>query len=214
MTQYTSAIPYCWQDETVAILASGSTLCQEDIDKLQGKCKIIAINDSYILCPWADVLYASDCKWWNVHDYVREFKGDRWTQTIGRPDWPRMAHSHGINVVKGAQRINRELICRLSDDRDILYTGNNSAFAAMNLGIMAGSKRILLLGVDMQVINGKRHWFGDHPKTLKNKGGYAHFRKCFKKVRKALELRGIEVVNCSPRSTLSCFRKAKIDEVI
>lgn len=208
MTQYLSQFPRRWQDDIVAVLCSGPTLCQEDIDKLLGKCKVIAVNDSYRLCPWADVLYGADWDWWRHHGYCREFKGERWTQSIGRPDWPREAYSNGLKVLRGVREV------RLCDDNETLYTGNNGAFQGMNLAIMAGAKKIILLGVDMQHIDGKSHWFGDHPQRLKQTRNFGIFRECFRKVRRDLELRGIEVVNCSPRTTLNCFRKAKLEDVL
>lgn len=208
MTQYLSPFPHHWQGETVAILANGPTLCQTDIEKLKGRCRVIAINDSYRLCPWADVLYGADWDWWQHHEYAQGFDGERWTVNMGKPGWARLAYSNGLKVIKGIKEV------RLSDDRETLYTGNNGAFQAMNLAIMSGAKKIILLGVDMQHIDGKSHWFGDHPKKLKQTRNFGIFRECFRKVRRELELRGIEVVNCSPRTTLNCFRKEKLDEVL
>ena len=207
MIQYLSSFDHSWRDDTVAVLCSGPTLCQSDVDKLRGKCKVIAVNDSFLLCVWADVLWGADWDWWRHHEYCQGFEGERWTQSIGRPDWPQEAHRNGLKVLKGIREV------RLCTDRQTLYTGNNGAFQAMNLAVMAGAKRILLLGVDMQHIDGKSHWFGDHPAKLKQTRNFGIFRECFRKVRRDLEQRGIEVVNCSPRTTLNCFRKAKLDEV-
>lgn len=208
MSLYMSRFDYDWRGETVAILASGPTLCQSDIDKLIGKCRVIAVNDSYRLCPWADVLYAADYKWWKVHGYVHGFAGERWTQSIGSSVWPRQAASEGVKVIRGARQT------RLPNDRETLYVGNGSSFQAMCLAVMAGAKRIILLGLDLQVIDGRRHWFGDHPDGLCNKSNYGLLREPFRQVAKDLELLGIDVVNCSPRSTLNCFRKDKLDEVL
>ena len=36
---------------------------------------MIAINESYQLCPWADVLYACDGNWWTLKSGVPEFHG-------------------------------------------------------------------------------------------------------------------------------------------
>lgn len=216
MSPCISSFPHRWQDDVVAVLCSGPTLCQEDVDKLQGKCKVIAVNDSYLLCPWADILWGADWDWWRHHEYVQGFEGERWTTHIGRPGWAQEAYSNGIKVIRGLQDTKDKNTkgARLPDDNETLPVGNNGAFQALNLAVMSGSKRIILLGVDMQHIDGKSHWFGNHPAKLKQTRNFGIFRECFRKVRRDLELRGIEVVNCSPRTTLNCFRKVKLDEVL
>lgn len=40
---------------------------------MRGKCKVIAVSDSYKLAPWADVLVSSDAAWWRHHN--PEFAG-------------------------------------------------------------------------------------------------------------------------------------------
>jgi len=33
----------------------------------------------------------------------------------------------------------------------------------VNLAVQLGAARILLLGYDMRAVDGKTHWFGEHP---------------------------------------------------
>jgi hypothetical protein len=81
-----------------------------------------------------------------------------------------------------------------------------------------GAKRIILLGYDCQPDNGKAHFFGSH----KDVSGlsdpqphtYPHWRRCFATLAPELEKRGVEVVNCSRRTALTCFRQARLEDVL
>ena len=60
-------------------IASGPSLTQEDVDYCRGKGKVYAVNNVYTLAPWADVLYACDQAWWDEHNGVPDFAGQKWT---------------------------------------------------------------------------------------------------------------------------------------
>ena len=83
----------------------------------------------------------------------------------------------------------------------------------MNLAFLWGAKRIILLGYDCKKIDGKDHWFGQHPTGLVQIQPYQLWLNSFPKLAKELEAEGIEVINCSMESALTCFRKVKIEEV-
>jgi hypothetical protein len=66
---------------------------------LQGRrdIKVVAINTSFQLVPWADMLYACDGKWWDHYKGVLEFTG--LTVTYDR-DAARKYQLHRIEVAK------------------------------------------------------------------------------------------------------------------
>lgn len=197
-----------WKGETVAIIAGGPSVQRVDVDSLKGLAKVIAVNDSYLLCPWADMMYAADQRWWQHHKYVLDFKGERWSQQQGTVDWPDEAEQAGINIIQSTNKKG------ISFDPDQIHTGWNSAFQALNLAVIQGAARVLLLGVDLAALGGKRHWFGDHPGKLNRKSPYPAFRKYFTEAAPLLHAAGIEVVNCSLESTLGCFPKMTVAEAL
>ncbi len=74
----------------------------------------------------------------------------------------------------------------------------NGGFQALNLAIIWGAKRLLLVGYDMTLANGE-HWHGRHPDGLNNPREHT--------VRRWLSARwstppGVEIVNCNPASAL------------
>lgn len=190
-------------DDTVAIIAGGESVKTEKNLPLLKDISVIAINDAYKLYPDADILYGADHTWWQHpnHDYVADFPGERWTQNKGAGDWPRVAKEHGIHVIK-----SRGDITSLSTDPGLIHTGVNSAFQALNLAVLGGAKKVLLIGVDLA----GKHWFGDHPDTLNRPSPFGVMKEAFENIVPQLKELGVEVINCSRKSELTCYPKKTI----
>lgn len=104
----------------------------------------------------------------------------------------------------------------LFDVPGVVGSGGNSGFQALNLVAQFGAKRIVLIGFDMHGADGL-HWYGHNKgKDMRNPsdGSYLRWRKAFAKNAGRLERMGIEIINASPNSALSCFEKCELTEVI
>ncbi|MCR4331299.1 MAG: hypothetical protein NUV34_01125 [Sulfuricaulis sp.] len=103
----------------------------------------------------------------------------------------------------------------LSLDPEYLVTGGNSGFQALNFGVLAGAKSILLLGYDARepIGNAPSHWFGHHPKR-EPVAAYALYRQSMKAAAGAIKSAGVRVLNCSPGSAIDCFEKIKIEDAL
>ena len=196
-----------WCGQTVAILASGPSLESENLRLLRGL-PVIAINDSWRKYPDAEILYACDPPWWKHHGGVSEFQGERWSQHKGPASWPADAAAMGISVIRSAP------LSGVSTDPSVIHTGANSGFQALNLAILGGAKRIILLGYDMQPTGGRSHWFGDHPVQLNRTSPFAVFRKAFEDAAEQIASLGVEVINCSSETSLMCFPRAALSEIL
>jgi len=189
-------------DECI-IAATGPSLTKEVADKCRGN-NIIAVNDAYKLFPFADVLYACDAKWWGVHDGCLYFHGEKWSSHSPRTNEKTEAsEKYGLNLIRGNDYDGFSL-----DPAQIHY-GSNSGFQAINLAILFGCKRILLVGFDMHSKNG-RHFFGDHPSPLTNKIHYENLIRIFQTAVNLMP-KDIEIINCTPGSELKCFPTAKLE---
>lgn len=93
--------------------------------------------------------------------------------------------------------------------------GGNSGFQAINLAIQFGAKRLLLVGMDFRVDLGI-HWHGRHPQTLNNPrpASVDSWRRALEGQAEAIKAMGVEVVNCSPVSTLTAFPKMTLREAL
>jgi hypothetical protein len=93
----------------------------------------------------------------------------------------------------------------------MVHTGSNSGYAAINLAYHLGAERVLLLGYDMMVRAGKRHWFGNHPQGMDANSNYASFVARFRTINPADY--GIEIWNVTRETALDCFPRYDLDEI-
>jgi hypothetical protein len=162
------------------------------------------------------VLYACDYAWWTLHDGAPEFSGDRWTavplSAEGKQDPPYLecAQRYALQWVHSADRPG------LSRNPRLIHQGGNSGYQAINLAYHFGASRILLLGYDMAYRGGAVHWHGKHPPALINpdQGTLRGWAENFTALSADLEREGVEVINCTPGSALTCFPMARIEDVL
>ena len=164
----------------------------------------IAVNDAWRLIPWAQYLYACDRQWWNKHGATvrAEFLGECWTQDAGS------AKAYGIRHVTGVN------FPGLSESRGTIHTNAHSGAQAVNLATLWGAKRLLLVGFDLQPVEGRRHYFGDHPPGLLNNSPYAVFVRRWVAIAADLKRMGVSVINCSPVSALRHFPHQLIEDAL
>lgn len=187
---------------TAVIIASGPSAAEADLSLLAGW-PVIAVNDCWRLYPRADVLYACDRGWWEKHhSATKAFSGQRWTQDR------ESAEKYGLSHIAGEAGAGFSTRCGL-----IKFNWNSGA-QAMQLGWQLGARRFVLIGFDMTPVNGKVHWFGDHPRGLINESPWQMFISAFETIAKDCEQLGIEVINTSRVSKLTCFRRLSLAEAL
>lgn len=194
-----------WTGETCLLVASGPSATSVDLEIARGRVRAIAVNLSWRLCPWADVLYATDGAFWKAQGGVPEFKGLRLTSD------ERAVEAFGIAKVQ----------CRKQDDRILLDApgvigwGGNSGFHALNLAIQFGAAKVILVGFDMTLERGS-HWHGEHEGGLHNptRGNVDRWRRVFDKAAPIAASLGVSVLNCSPGSALESFPKMSLEEAL
>lgn len=189
-----------WRGEIVIVAASGPSLTQEVADACRGR-RAIAVNDAWRLMPWADILYSCDAAWWRVHNGCPDFHGEKWSshsaETNNKDNDDLLARA-GVRLVAGQAGDT------FSTDPRVIHYGNNSGFQAINLAILLGARRIVLVGFDMRVVDGKRHFFGNHPEPLSNRIEYSYFVPTFANAARHLPA-GVTILNATPGSALKCF---------
>lgn len=211
-----SKVGYVWGGLTAVCCASGCSFNEQQARIIAAwkerayprtaSRPVLACNDAYLLAPFADVLYFADTKWWEWHrdkPSFKSFKGEKCTIfTTGQ-----MVSDGGIAMLRNAGREG------ISEQADHLFTGGNSGHQQLNIAVLAGAKRIVLVGYDAKPGPGNRpHFFGEHPdRTV---APYAHMIESLKRVAPVLYVRGIEVLNASPDSAIECFRKVDLATVL
>jgi hypothetical protein len=191
-------VPRLWPGSTIVCLASGPSLTREDVAYVRGKARTIVVNTTYQLAPWADVLYACDARWWRWHKGAPDFPGLKFTLTS--PVWP------DVHLLKNMGPSGLEV------KPHGLRTGRNSGYQAVNLAVHLGARRILLLGYDMQRTGGRQHWHPNHPVVMQPP--LNDFVKHFPTMLPVLEKLGVEVVNCTRETAITCFPRMPITEAL
>ena len=202
---------------TVVVICTGPSLNKKDLELVRNL-NCIAVNDAYLVAPWAKILYAADARWWRWHKEGREkiwpwikftaeeqkqalhnFKGQK--LTIDHPD---VIRDEQIHILGNAGAIG------LSEVPGSICTGQNSGYQAIDIAVQTKAKKILLLGMDMKHINNKSHAHNGH--DVKTSGSeLKEFAKNFSTMLIPLNERGIDVVNCSPDSALEMFRFSTVE---
>jgi hypothetical protein len=204
-----------WRGECVAIVAGGPSANKVGVEKLQDRMHVVVINESYRLCPWAEILYSCDGKWWNVHQIsVAKFKGLKLAWDIH----PNVTHL-GIKKIQIAQvKQHNELVYRydlLLDEPGVVGSGGNSGFQVLNLVAQFGATGVALIGFDMSDAGGI-HWHGKHHTELLNPDPvrFGEWIRWLDKAAPKLKRSGVDVVNCSMVSKLNCFPKVSVDKML
>lgn len=169
--------------------------------------RVVAVNDAYRLLPDADVLYACDRRWWEIHDPA--FRGEKWSCHSSLPyvddnklAWGK-AERYGVKLVRAAPEDGFSL------EPGLIHYGDNSGFQAINLALQFGALEVKLAGFDMRKVGTLSHFFGEHPEELRVDTNYGAFVARFVRAAGMLPPT-IRVVNCTPDSALSCFPRGEL----
>jgi hypothetical protein len=170
--------------------------------------RVLAVNDAHLLLPEADLLYACDARWWDHHKGVQAFEGERWTQTAA--GGVECAARWGLNLVEGKPGNIPDLT------GSSVRHGGNSGFQAVNLAALQGVRRIILLGFDMGCApDGRRHFFGNHADPCLNVlPAFRLFVKAFTVAAPVYRAAGVEILNASRRSALTCFPSTPLEPAL
>jgi hypothetical protein len=179
-----------WEGQTVVCIASGPSLTELDCKLVEASgLKTIAVNSSWKIAPFCDVLYAGDCNFWIANHKEINIPAQRWSCS------PYAAQKFGTH-------------------RHYIQGSYNSGSRAIELAIGFGASTILLLGYDCSIKNGV-HWHGKHTKTsnptpAKCRSWLGHF----KNVSRLATDKNIKVINCSRQTALTCFVQQPLEEAL
>lgn len=160
----------------IAVLCTGPSLTQADVDYCRGRCKVVAVSDAVYMAPWADALVSYDRKWWAAHN----------------PDFQGLKYHCHFEKIEGVAKFEKR-------------PGNSGTLGLVVAAEMAPGEKIILLGADLK----GTHYFGEHTKAGLRNTSPTQFRTMKNQF---AALRHLPVVNCSPDSELTCFRKGVLRE--
>ncbi len=159
-----------------AVLATGPSLSQRVADTVRGRCNVVAVSDAYKLAPWADAIASTDAAWWKHHPAALDLA------------CPKFGAMPDFRAIPGVERLPVD-------------TGTNSGLLGIMVAVKLGASRVLLCGFDLK--DAGNHFFGAHPTGLKSTPPAR--MEMFKRQFAGYRPRGIEILNCTPGSALTCY---------
>lgn len=218
-----------WRGLTAVILGGGPSLTPEQFEAVRraretSLIRVVAVNASYLAAPWADVIYAADSHFFGWQEQGIPYTGLGLSAREVRFRWVTFAgqkctiQNSGANVKDEAVHMMRNrdhpsMGYGLSMDPRFLVTGKNSGFQSLNLAVLAGAKKVILLGFDGEQKDGKDHFHGGHPRPTPREA-YPLYRAAMVAAEAALIDAGVEVVNCSPGSAIDTFPMMDLREAL
>lgn len=183
-----------FQADVISIIAGGSSVRRVDRSRIPGL--KIGVNDSFVH-EECDVCVSMDRLWtenrWTalVHEAKPTYLRDAAIKNIpDRPDW---MHPFVCDISKPD----------LTEDWGSIH-GNNSGFCALNFAYLARPKRIYLFGFDM--VGG--YWYPRYSWQGKKGGArLGTWAREFGTAAGQLLKAGVEVLNVSPTSVVTAFKK-------
>lgn len=194
-----------WRGETCFILGGGPSLTAEIADRLRNW-RTIAINCSAPLAPWADVLLFMDDDW---------FQGRR-AFVAG---WAGMV----VTTSHHSHRQMPEKIRLIETENDGIppvgwprvRKGPSTGHTAVGLSVALGVSCAVLLGFDMQTVEGREHHHNEYIGKKRNLAVYAdEYIPAFRGWNEQALARGVTILNATPNSALKEFPFVDLDEFL
>lgn len=192
-----------FEGKPAILIATGPSLTEDvvkTIEKYKDNFVIIGCNDSYRIVDFLDIHYACDRRWWQHHgDAFRQ----KYPELESYTQCKESAEKYNLIPVEGTSARG------LSIDPERIHWGANSGYQILNLALLFGCSKFILVGYNMTVWNNKRHFFGDHPQPINSTSPYTLFVSNYRGIQKELHP---YIVNCTPHSALSMFKFNNLED--
>ncbi len=207
------SLPRPYEGQTVFVIGGGPSINHINL-KLIADRPCVGCNSAYKLDPkgqWLDWLVFCDKRWfgWNHEELKlwpnREHVISLVPQLLERREdlWP------WLKVVR-----RDEARFGLSVDQDTVCWNRGCGGAAINVAYLLGAIRIVLLGFDMKVVEGKHNWHDDHQKAERDKIYQNSMMPFLKPLGDSMKVTGLQIANATPGSALREFEMVPLEELL
>ena len=205
-----------WWHDDIYILGGGPSLNDVNFDLIKDK-HVIGVNNAYgdRICDkkgnlieykcrdWVDVCFYGDGRWFDWHkEWIKNFKGQIFSCAT------RARHLSGVVYIQRGKSLGIET------KTNAVSWNRSSGATAISLAYHFGAKRIILLGFDMKMVNGKGNWHNDHKTARKDPSVYRRFNEVFKHIKKDADKLGVEILNATTDSAIADFKVVKLEDII
>ena len=200
--------PRIWPDGECFIIGGGPSVMHLDLERLRRR-RVLAVNMAFKLADWFDVMFFGDCRYYaRYYKDLLDFAGLKVTTCEQHLDKP------GIKVIK---RRNGTAAGGLSFSKSVVQWNRSSGACAINLAVLFGVRRIVLLGFDMKENGSDHHWhkyyIQPNAKSIK-RTPYKRFMEPFPTMAEMLKRKNIECVNACPDSAMDAFPRMSFEDAL
>lgn len=188
----------------IFIIGGGPSINETNLDLIKDKF-VLGTNSAFKLGTWVDICFFVDARFhkWNQEEL------DKWPNRIITTCEEFKNHSK-IEYYKAFDKAG---LCKHSDKIARPNKGKNVGSSSIDLAIKLGGKRIILIGFDMKMKNGRHNYHNDHNHTPRD-DVYNNFFRHFNGIVEELPDFGAEVINATPDSALKVFPKKSLESII
>lgn len=184
-------------------IGGGPSLRGFDFERLRGR-HVIACNAAGYHVPWADVLLFHDNSFFEAHRPLI----DAWAGLA-------VTASRAAKAAAPNRLLRLEMIERadFTVGQPVLKLGASSGHTAVSLAIAMGARRVVLLGYDMRLVDGRSHWHDHYSHPIQDPYEES-FLPQWAGWNAAARALGVEVLNATAGSALHEFEFADIDDLL
>lgn len=206
-------VPPAWKGEIAFVIAGGTSIDERIVSQIRGKGRVVVINSSYAIAPWADLLFFGDSRWWLEHAQKRIgdlppvldiFEGSIATCSPAAIDFNRnLLRLKRIPISFGLAKESTQVVMR-----------RTSLCPLLNILYHKRISYVYLLGADAKRSDDGReyHHYPHQWKGAKNK--YAEQMADLKRMIKPLRRAGMSIFNCSPISAIDWWPKVDVRSIL
>lgn len=133
-----------WRGQTVFVIGGGPSLLHYAVSPLRGR-NVIAVNNAYLIAPWAQYLFFHDSRWldWHIEDVQSNFNGKIVTPCTR-------------DIIATVHKVRRDRKVAINCTDHGVLGGIDSGTMAVNLAFHLGASTIVLVGFDMGFMDAAR----------------------------------------------------------
>jgi hypothetical protein len=199
-------------NKTAYIIGGGPSLEFFNWNLLNETKFVVGINRAYEVCPTAQIIYFTDDDWYALHK-KRNFLQHSAVKIKGSLNPSKLGNDTAIRQM----HLTGEKGLDMKPNR--LKHGRNSPYAATNMLIQWGFKKIYLMGIDLKYgrkdpngpRNRKTHWHDGH-RRIDGEGTFKSFARNYKDLPNLISPHGVIIININDSSGLKTFPTETYEE--
>jgi hypothetical protein len=191
-----------FEGRTVFVIGGGPSLDDLDLEPLRDRATIAVNSAGPLLAPWA-LLFFRDLRWFFDHRKIVE-------------TWPGHVITTNTAAKRQADRLRLVRTTHFGEfppaDSGLLRHGRTSGHIAVALAVAMRARRIVLLGFDCRMVDGRSHF---HDEYKGHEMLYsADFLPAWKGWGAAAQKAGVEIINATPDSAVAEFPRAELQALL